>query len=528
MDSGKNSPLIRIQGLTVRYEAKNIEQCALRDVSFSIYRGERLAIVGETGSGKTTLGRVLLNINDEKAVTTFQSINIEKEQQLSISSLNELNPLRGKTFSMLFQEPTLYLNPVMKCGHQILEAMLLDDGLDKKEAVKHILEELGKVGFATPEKIYNSYSNQLSGGECQRVMLVMATIRNPALLVADEPTSSLDIASKQIILEYLQVLCESKGMSIVLISHDLSLALDHSDRILVMSKGKMVDAIDTANFSSDEKSEYTQKLFLNSEKLANRSITERQEKLEEPFLTVTNLNIHHVSSGGRSVFFNKKLHALKNASFSIQKGETLGILGESGSGKSSLAWCLAGLLKSSSGSIDFMGNKMAKGDIQMVFQNPGLALSPKQKVGKAVEEVLVTNKLKYNGSYNKDQTSVLFDMVNLDHDLMDRLPHHLSGGEKQRVCIAKALAANPQLIIFDEAVSSLDASVKLEILELLVALRNKLNLTYIFISHDFSVIKFVAERVMVMHQGEIIEQNSTQQIINHQDNPVTSKLVLQS
>ena len=524
----RNLPVVQVQGLTVRYEGDKREQCALRDVSFSIKIGERLAIVGETGSGKTTLGRVLLNINDEKAVTTFESININHEQQLSIGSLNELNVLRGNTFSMLFQEPSLYLNPVIKCGKQILEALMFDGGVEKRAAVELILEELGKVGFLTPDRVYNSYPSQLSGGECQRVMLVMATIRNPAVLIADEPTSSLDIASKEIILEYLHVLSESKGMSIVLISHDLSLALDHSDRILVMCKGEMVDAIDTANFSSAEKSEYAQKLFLNSERLTNRNLAANLEKQEEPFLNVINLNIHHASSGGRSLFFNKKLHALKNVSFSIQKGETLGILGESGSGKSSLAWCLTGLLKSSSGAIDFMGNKMSKSDIQMVFQNPGLALSPKQKVGKAVQEVLAANKLKYNGSYNKDQASVLFDMVNLDHDLMDRLPHHLSGGEKQRVCIAKALAAKPQLIIFDEAVSSLDASIKLEILELLVSLRNKLNLTYIFISHDFSVIKFVAERVMVMHQGEIIEQNSTQQIINHQDNPVTSKLVLQS
>jgi len=528
MDSRKNSPLVQVQGLTVRYETDKGEQCALKDVSFSINKGERLAIVGETGSGKTTLGRVLLNINDAKAVTTFESININHRQQLSIRSLNEFNPLRGKTFSMLFQEPSLYLNPVIKCGKQILETLVMDGRVDKQAAIKLILDELEKVGFSTPERIYNSYPNQLSGGECQRVMLVMVTIRNPALLIADEPTSSLDIASKEIILKYLQDLSISKGMSTVLISHDLSLALNYSDRILVMSKGEMVDAIDTANFNSAEKSEYTKKLFLNSKKLANRNVAVNQEKQMEPFLNVTNLNIHHASSGGRSLFFNKKLHALKNAGFSIQKGETVGILGESGSGKSSLAWCLAGLLKNSSGSIEFMGNEMAKGDIQMVFQNPGLALSPKQKVGKAVEEVLAANKLKYNGSYNKDQTSALFDMVNLDHDLMDRLPHHLSGGEKQRVCIAKALAAKPQLIIFDEAVSSLDASIKLEILELLVSLRNKLNLTYIFISHDFSVIKFAAERVMVMHQGEIIEQNSTQQIINHQDNPVTSKLVLQS
>lgn len=519
---------MQVQGLTVRYKDDKGEQCALKDVSFSINQGERLAIVGETGSGKTTLGRMLLNINNEKAITSFESININHEQQLSIRSLNELNPLRGKTFSMLFQEPTLYLNPVIKCGKQILEALMLEGEFDKKVAIQMILDEFRKVGFSAPERIYNSYPNQLSGGECQRVMLVMATIRKPALLIADEPTSSLNIASKEIILEYLQVLSVSKGMSIVLISHDLSLALCHSDRILVMSKGEMVDAIDSANFSSIEKSEYTQKLFLNSKKLANSNGAANQEKKEEIFLQVTNLNIHHASSGGRTLFFNKKLYALKNATFSIQKGETLGILGESGSGKSSLAWCLAGLLQSSSGSIDFMENKMAKGDIQMVFQNPGLALSPKQKVGKAVEEVLAANKLKYNGRYSNDQTSALFDMVNLDHNLMDRLPHHLSGGEKQRVCIAKALAAKPQLIIFDEAVSSLDASIKLEILELLVSLRNKLNLTYIFISHDFSVIKFVAERVMVMHQGEIIEQNSTQQIINHQDNPVTSKLVLQS
>ncbi|MFY0654216.1 MAG: ABC transporter ATP-binding protein [Cyclobacteriaceae bacterium] len=497
-----DQPLLKIQNLNLQYETDKGVFTALKGINLEIKKGEILAIVGETGSGKTSLGRALLNINPENATTRFEQV--EFGQNSSIADPSDLNALRGREIAMLFQEPTLYLNPSMSCGKQILETALLDEGIGKKEAKNKILEELLSLGFSDPDKTYKSFPNQLSGGECQRVMLVMATIRNPGLLIADEPTSSVDIETKEKIFEYFKRLVDDHQMSIILITHDLSLALNHSDRIVVMNEGTIVDNFDSEDRNLEEKSAYAQKLFSIREKERMEEESDDISYESEEFLSVQNLNIYHASSGGRSLFFNEKKHAVKDATFTINKGETLGILGESGSGKTSLVWCLSGLIAHQSGTVHFPKN-LQKGDIQMVFQNPGLALSPKQKVGKAVCEVATANSHKYNGNFDNTVAAEYFEMVGLSADLLTRLPQELSGGEKQRVCIAKALAAKPKMIIFDEAVSSLDAAVKMDILELLIDLRDRLNLTYIFISHDESVIKFVADRIMTMADGVLSE-----------------------
>lgn len=494
--------LLKIQNLNISYESKEGSVDALKNIDLEIRKGEIVAIVGETGSGKTSLGRALLNINPENAQSTFDEIIFNNDEPLSISTSIELNSLRGSKVSMLFQEPTIYLNPSMKCGLQILEAILLDEIDDKKTAKQKILLALRGIGFDEPERIYKSFPNQLSGGECQRVMLVMSTIRNPSLLIADEPSSSVDSSTKEKVFDYFKMLVASQNVSIILITHDLPLALEHAQRIYVMNEGRIVDNLPTEKFGVSQKSDYTNKLFLSNDRLKNFVPSKENKEKADDFLAVTDLNVYHASSGGRSLFFNKRKHAVKNASFSIEKGDTLGILGESGSGKTSLAWALSGLIPRHSGSLEF-NSQMSSSDIQMVFQNPTLALSPKQKVGQAVEEVILANKKKYNGTFSAKLTEEYFEMVGLDLSLMNRLPHQLSGGEKQRVCIAKALAARPQLIIFDEAVSSLDASVKIEILDLLMEIKNKTRLTYIFISHDIAVIEFVADRVMMMKNGGI-------------------------
>ena len=502
MPSNTNTPLLEVQNLNVSYKSKEGFVDALKNINLEIRKGEIVAIVGETGSGKTSLGRALLNINDQDAQTNFDKIIFNSDETLSFSESIELNKLRGSHISMLFQEPTIYLNPSMKCGLQILEAILLDEIDDKKTAKQKILLALSNIGFNEPIRIYNSFPNQLSGGECQRVMLVISTIRNPHLLIADEPSSSVDAFKKEKVFDYLKILVASRGVSIILITHDLPLALDHAERIYVMNEGQIIDNLLTENFTTSERSNYAQKLFLSNDRLKNFVRSNERNMESNTFLEVINLNVYHAASGGRSLFFNKKKHAVINASFSMEKGETLGILGESGSGKTSLAWSLSGLIPHQSGSIIF-NSQISKSDIQMVFQNPGMALSPKQKVGPAVEEVILANKKKYGANISPKLTNEYFEMVGLDLSLKDRLTHQLSGGEKQRVCIAKALAARPQLIILDEAVSSLDASVKIEILDLLLEIKNKTGLTYIFISHDVSVIKYIVDRVMVMENGSL-------------------------
>ena len=464
--------------------------------------------MGETGSGKTSLGRALLNLNPESAKTNFESIHFSGRQEYMISNSDSLNELRGKEIATLFQEPTLYLNPVMKCGKQMMEAALLHSDQTKKEAQVKILEELSQLGFSDPDRIFKSYPNQLSGGECQRVMIVMAAIQNPNLIIADEPTSSVDVSTKEKIFEYFNLQIKERQTSIILITHDLEMALAHADKTVVMNQGEIVDSFISEDHSVADKSDYTKKLFEANQRERQLEESPVEEYDDEEFLSIENLNIFHASSGGRSVFFNTKKHAVKDASFTLKKGETLGILGESGSGKTSLAWCLSGLIDYQSGDVELPKN-LIKGDIQMVFQNPGLALSPKQKVGKAVREVIFANKAKYNGDFNDSLTEEYFEMVGLKKELLRRLPHELSGGEKQRVCIAKALAARPKLIIFDEAVSSLDAAVKMDILELLVDLRAELNLTYIFISHDHSAVEYMADRTLTMADGVLSETISS-------------------
>lgn len=501
MDTRGLPPILKIDNLNVHYHTDNGAVArALNKVDLEIRSGEILAVVGETGSGKSTLGRTLLDINPKNAKTTFDIITFYGKEEVAMSTLGELHPLRGGQISMLFQEPTIYLNPTMKCGHQIMESLLAGQELKRKEAKNQALEELGKIGFNDPARIFNSYPGQISGGENQRVMLIMTTIRKPSLLIADEPTSSVDAMNKESILTYLHHLVKSNGMSVMLITHDLSLALKHASRVAVLSGGQIVDELETQDFDKSTRHDYTSRLF-HSHQMLSDSKQAKGEKKRKDFLTVEGLNVFHTSSGGRSLFFNQKKHAVKNAGFSLHKGEILGILGESGSGKTSLAWCLAGLIRQDSGTIEYNDGQLSKGDIQMVFQNPAMALSPKQKVGDAIWEVLRTNRSKYGGAVQRPQVQELFEQVNLGANLMDRLPENLSGGEKQRVCIARALAANPKLVIFDEAVSSLDVTVKTDILRLLLSLRNKLNLTCIFISHDFSVIKFVANRAMEMKGG---------------------------
>ena len=306
MPSNTNTPLLEVQNLNVSYKSKEGFVDALKNINLEIRKGEIVAIVGETGSGKTSLGRALLNINDQDAQTNFDKIIFNSDETLSFSESIELNKLRGSHISMLFQEPTIYLNPSMKCGLQILEAILLDEIDDKKTAKQKILLALSNIGFNEPIRIYNSFPNQLSGGECQRVMLVISTIRNPHLLIADEPSSSVDAFKKEKVFDYLKILVASRGVSIILITHDLPLALDHAERIYVMNEGQIIDNLLTENFTTSERSNYAQKLFLSNDRLKNFVRSNERNMESNTFLEVINLNVYHAASGGRSLFFNKK------------------------------------------------------------------------------------------------------------------------------------------------------------------------------------------------------------------------------
>ncbi len=499
------SPLLRVNKLSVSYAVGKQRQTVVQDASFSIQNGETVALVGATGSGKSTLARALLDINPPEAYTTFESIELQGVEK--INKRKQLHALRGNTISMLFQEPSAFLNPVMTCGKQIEEVLQPSRELPRKGVHLQIKEALADIGLADPERIMKAYPGQLSGGECQRVMLVMATLQEPRVLIADEPTSAVDQDTLQKLTRAFARLTQ-KGTGILLITHDLALAMQHADRIVVMQCGQVVDNVPADNIQ-DATHPYTRQLLASHYSLQEKKSAPPKEPEALPLVEVDRLSLSYAESAGRLLFWAQPKTVLQDISFKLHQGHTLGILGESGSGKTSLAACLTGTVNPTGGSIVYSGEIATRSDVQLVFQHPRLALDPKQKVGKAVQEIVNVNASRHPAGDTWLITQALFDSVNLSRHLMARLPEHLSGGENQRVCIARALAARPKLIVFDEAVSSLDASVKADILTLLKDLRNKLNLTYIFISHDPAVIKFVADRVLEIHNGKIIKQYNT-------------------
>ena len=490
--------ILNVQNLSIDYIEKN-QSAAVQGVSFELYPGEILAIIGETGSGKTSFGRALLNINPTNAETTFDQIVTQFDEEKILTESGQLDQFRGGQIAMLFQEPASYLNPMMRCGRQIIEALLLEAKLSKNEAKQKALELLSDIGFDDADRIYNSYPSQLSGGESQRVMLASAMAREPRIIVADEPSSSLDVVSKNAIFNQFQKLVTQGRKSVILITHDLELAAKHADRILVMREGQVVDEYTTETFKT---SEYIRFHYEKFNKKGNAAKDE--ENRSNAFLSVRNLSVWHEASGGKSLFFNTKKQGLSDVSFSLKKGEILGIQGVSGSGKTTLVRCIAGINEAQSGELIFHENQQ-KGSIQMVFQHPGLALSPKMKIDRAMSEILKCNKKKYSDFDLAELSKKYFSMVRLDAEHLSKTPDKLSGGQKQRACIAMALATKPSLLLFDEAVSSLDLAHKLEILDLILELRNKLNLTVIFISHEHSVVKFVADRILTMSEGRLNE-----------------------
>lgn len=525
--------LLKVENLSVTFKTQGGDIEAVRDISFEINRGETLAIVGESGSGKSVTALSLLKLHDERQVIypDGKIIYRHAEQEYNLMALDDkaMQSIRGSEIAMIFQEPMSSLNPVFSVGAQIQESLLLHTDLNKSEAKQRVIELLARVGIRDPQRQINSFPHALSGGQRQRVMIAMALACKPALLIADEPTTALDVTIQQQILDLLLDLQKEFNMSVLFITHDLNLVRRYAQRVCVMQQGQIVEQGDTAEIFSQPKHAYTQQL-LQSE--PDHRIVE-VEPSSARLMSAENLRCHFPVFKG---FFKRQVDVVKavdNISLQIHKGETLGIVGESGSGKTTLGMSLFRLVDST-GEIYFRKNKISafrekeirplRRHFQVVFQDPFSSLSPRMTVEQIIGEGLKLHFPELDDSQIKARILTVLDEVGLEQDILWRYPHEFSGGQRQRIAIARAVVLEPEVILLDEPTSALDVSVQKQVLGLLAKLQKNHGLSYIFISHDLRVIRAMSHRVIVMKAGGIVEQGSVTDVLDQPKHPYTREL----
>ncbi|KVU34027.1 microcin ABC transporter ATP-binding protein [Burkholderia ubonensis] len=523
-------PLLSLERLQVRFG----DTVAVDDVTLAIGRGERVALVGESGSGKSVTALAILRLlRDAEVGGTIRFAG----QDLVAKSEREMRGLRGSDIAMIFQEPMTALNPLYTIGAQIGETIQLHDGVTAGDARKRAIALLARTGIAEPERRVDSYPHQLSGGQRQRAMIAMALACRPRLLLADEPTTALDVTIRAQIVELLRELqreeAEKRGMAILLITHDLNLVRHFADRIAVMERGRLVESGAVERIFAAPEHPYTQRL-LNS----------RPQRAVVPVLPIAPvlLDARHVSvqfarkrPGLAGWFKSVPVAAVSDVSVSVRQGETLGVVGESGSGKSTLAMALLGLQKTAHGEIEFQGRPLSsyrgreqaalRSNMQVVFQDPFSSLSPRHTIERIVGEGLELHRPDLSADARRAKSLAVLREVGLDRTVMHRYPHEFSGGQRQRIAIARALVLEPRILILDEPTSALDVSIQQQVLKLLANLQQKYNLGYLFISHDLDVIGAMAHRVAVMQDGAIVEAGEVADIFTKPSHPYTQKLL---
>ena len=552
--NNKSKILVEIKNLNLKIKSKRI----LKNISFSILKNETVAIVGESGSGKTLTALSLIGL-----IPNYSLISNDKMNFLNISLTNSTESIwrsiRGKEIGIIFQEPNSSLNPTMKCGKQLLEVLETHYFNTKNENTKIILSAFKDVQLDDFERIYNSYPHQLSGGQKQRVMIAMAILCKPKLLIADEPTTALDVTVQKEIILLLKSLQKKYKMSILFISHDLNLVKYFAYKVFVMKNGEIIESgVKEKLFKNPQKS-YTKGLLFARPSIEKRLRTlpvirdfkkgdfieeiitakERKEKhkilySKLPILEIIDLEKKFFK---QNILLNKKnfFYAIKSFSFKLYKGETLGLVGESGCGKSTLGKAIIYLDPPTSGKFFYNGQLINKNDfnksndlrkdIQYIFQDPHSSMHPIKTVGNSIMEVLKVHNILNNKNDRKKRVYDLLNKVGLSKIHFNRHPHELSGGQKQRAIIARALATNPKIIICDECVAALDISIQAKILNLLNNLKEEFNLSYIFISHDLSIVKYMSDRIMVMKSGKLIEFQESDLLYNHPKKKYTKKLI---
>ncbi|HEX7913481.1 MAG TPA: dipeptide ABC transporter ATP-binding protein [Paraburkholderia sp.] len=523
-------PLLELESLRVSFG----DTVAVDGVTLAIQRGERVALVGESGSGKSVTALSILRLLSDAEVSG--SIRFDGEELLTRSE-REMRGLRGSDIAMIFQEPMTALNPLYTVGDQIAETIVVHDGVSANEARKRAVALLGRTGIAEPGKRVNSYPHQLSGGQRQRAMIAMALACRPRLLLADEPTTALDVTIRAQIVDLLLELqrdeAQRRGMAVLLITHDLNLVRHFAQRIAVMENGVLVESGPVEQVFESPQHPYTQRL-----------LASRPQRAVVPVLPISPvlLEARDVSvdfktklPGMSGWFRSGRFRAVADASLSVRQGETLGIVGESGSGKSTLAMALLGLQRTAHGEIEFQGRALGsyrgadqtalRSNMQVVFQDPFSSLSPRQTIERIVGEGLALHRPNLSPPARRDKVIAVLREVGLDRTVLQRYPHEFSGGQRQRIAIARALVLEPNILILDEPTSALDVSIQQQVLKLLAGLQQKYNLGFVFISHDLAVIGAMAHRVAVMQNGSIVESGEVEKIFATPSHPYTRKLL---
>ena len=575
--------LLEVIDLEVQFETENRTITAVKRISFTLHRGETLGIVGESGSGKSVTSLSIMRLIAEPpgrisgGKILFYTEGGDVVDLLSLSE-KDMQKHRGNDLAMIFQEPMTSLNPVYSCGDQVMEAILIHQKISKQAARAQTIALFEKVQLPDPERAFRSYPHQLSGGQKQRVMIAMAMSCNPSVLIADEPTTALDVTVQQTILELMKDLQRASNTAVIFITHDLGVIADIADRVLVMYKGEIVEEGAVEQIFKSPKHPYTKSLLACRPPLGDRlrrlpvvadfmevvedekgthiiekadSVGEMLSKMKipqaeiqsrlndlmknEPILRVENLKTWFPSKRN---FFGKPLEYVKavdDVSFDVYPGETLGLVGESGCGKTTLGRTILRLSPATEGSIFFENEnltqvdasrlKALRRDMQIIFQDPYSSLNPRMTIGSAIMEPMQVHNLYKNDAERKAKVIELLETVSLDANHFNRYPHEFSGGQRQRICIARALALNPKFIICDESVSALDVSVQAQVLNLLIELRQKMQFTCIFISHDLSVVKFISDRMVVMNKGKIEEMGIADEIYNNPQKEYTKRLI---
>jgi|TARA_B100001059_G_scaffold17199_1_gene14153 peptide/nickel transport system ATP-binding protein len=531
------SNLVEIENLRVKFNTDSGIVNAVNGISFNIKKGETLALVGESGSGKSVTARGIIRLLANNAVLSNETKITFDGKNINTYSEKEYQKIRGKKISMIFQEPMSSLNPIYTIENQISEVLKIHDKYSDKKLKEKCLELLKQVQIPEPESRLSQYPHQLSGGQRQRIMIAIAIANNPDLLIADEPTTALDVTVQTEILKLLQSLQKKYQMSILFITHDLTIVRQISDRVCVMYNGDIKETGNTKEIFNNPQDDYTKHL-LSSEPEERELFYDKNGK---NIITGKDLNITFntkVKVAGRNKTLSIK--AVNNISLNLQEGETLGIVGESGSGKTTLGQTLLRLVDRESnteisGDINFFDDKIDKlsrkqfkpfrNQMQIVFQDPYASLNPRLSVKQIIEEGLIVAQNIKNKNERLDKIENIMNEVGLEPSSMQRFPHEFSGGQRQRIAIARSFVLNPKFVLLDEPTSALDLSIQKQILELLLQLQSNYKTTYIFISHDLRVIRSISHNLIVMKDGSILEQGEAKNILNNPQNDYTKNLI---
>ena len=550
------TPILSVSNLTTSFRVEGQWKSVVRNISFDIKPKETLAVVGESGSGKSVTALSIMRLTPPQSSKIEGSIKLNGKELLTLPDA-DMRHIRGNEIAMIFQEPMTSLNPVLTIGFQIAEALILHRGLSRSEAEAETIRLLEKVRIPAAKSRFHEYPHRFSGGMRQRVMIAMALACKPKLLIADEPTTALDVTIQAQTLELIKTLQEEEGMSVLFITHDMGVVAEIADRTVVMYNGDEVETGATEDIFRSPKKPYTKALISAVPRLGSMigkarpmrfpvvdrntgesdvpvEVPDTVKAAERPVLEVAGLTTRFEIRGGLLSSVKGRVHAVENVSFSLMAGETLALVGESGCGKSTTGRSVMRLIEPLSGSVLLDGVdvlKLSQHDLreqrkrmQMIFQDPFASLNPRMNVGTAVAEPLLINNLA-SRSEARDKVADLLKRVGLQPEMANRFPHEFSGGQRQRICIARALAVEPRLIVADEAVSALDVSVKAQVVNLMLDLQARMGLGYLFISHDMAVVERVSHRVAVMYLGEIVEIGPREAIFQNPQHPYTKRLL---